>query len=100
MPRRPRWDEEDHGYRRRSDGDGWAAGAFIAGLVSLLIFCLWPVGLVTSVAGLAMGAAGLKSRSRGLAVTGLVFSCVGLTFAAGVGVTMVVVIAAEAAKGK
>lgn len=97
MPRRPRWDDEDD---RGPGGDGWAAGAFIAGLVSLLVFCLPPIGLATGLAGLAMGAAGLKSRSRGLAVTGLVFSCVGLTFAAGVGVMMVVVIVAEAAKGK
>jgi hypothetical protein len=50
---------------------------------------------VVAVAGLVTGARGLRSRSRNLAVVGLVFSMVGLTFAAGIGVTMVVAIVAS-----
>lgn len=95
MPRRSRWDDDDDG----PGGDGWAAGAFVAGLVSLLVFCLPPLGFVVAAAGLGMGAAGLKSRSRGLAVTGLVFSLVGLIFAVGVGATVLVAVVAAGAKG-
>jgi len=90
MPRRSRWDE----YDDEPIGDGWAAGSFVAGLVSLLIFCLPPLGFVVAAAGLGMAAMGLKSRSRGLAVTGLVFSIVGLVFAVGVGVTILIAILA------
>ena len=96
MPRRPRWDND---YDDEPTGDGWAAGSFVAGLFSLLVFCLPPLGLVVAAAGLGMGALGLKSRSRGLAVTGLVFSIVGLIFSAGVGVTFAVAVVAAGAKG-
>lgn len=95
MPRRDRWDDEDD----ESSGDGWAVGAFVAGLLSLLIVCLPPLGFAAAAAGLGMGALGLKSRSRGLAVAGIVFSIVGLVFAVGIGMTVVIAILAADAKG-
>lgn len=94
MPRRPRWDDEFE-----PTGDGWAAAAFFIGLVSLLVFCLPPLGVLVAGFGLWAASMGLRSRSRGLAVAGLVFSLVGLTFAAGVGVTVVVALVTAGAKG-
>jgi hypothetical protein len=91
----PRWNDDDED---EPAGDGWAAGSFVAGLVSLLTFCVPPLGFLVAAAGLGMGALGLKSRSRGLAVTGLVFSIVGLVFATGVGATFVIAIVAAGAK--
>lgn len=87
----PRWDD----YEGEPAGDGWAAGSFVAGLVSLLVFCLPPLGFFVAAAGLGMGALGLKSRSRGLAVTGLVFSIVGLVFAVGIGMTVLIAVLAN-----
>ena len=91
-------DEPDDRPRRRRprpDESNWAIGSFLLGIISSVIFCLWPVGLMVSVAGLVTGARGLRSRSRNLAIVGLVFSVVGLIFAAGIGVTMVVAIVAS-----
>ena len=94
MPRRSRWDDDED----EPAGDGWAAGSFVAGLLSLLIFCLPPIGFFAAAAGLGMATLGLKSRSRGLAVTGLVFSIVGMIFAVGVGVVFVTAVVASGGK--
>ena len=46
-------------------------GQNFAGVVTLLTFCVPPLGFVVAAAGLGMGTLGLQSRSRGLAVSGI-----------------------------
>jgi hypothetical protein len=76
-PRRRAWrdDEWDRPQRRRAGGEG-AVIALVLGIVSVCLFCLWPIGMVTSGVGMALGAKALKSRSRATAVAGLVLSTV------------------------
>jgi len=85
-------DEEPYRRRRRRtphpDGSGYAVTAMVLGIVSCLVFCCPPIGLAAGLAGLACGFAGLKTRARKAAITGLVLSGVGLTFATGFGVLM------------
>ncbi len=83
----------------RPDGSGYAIAAMVLGIASCLIFCCWPVGILTSLGGLACGAAGLKTRARRAAIVGLVLSSVGLVFAVGFGVLMVVGFLKDAAAG-
>lgn len=94
---------DDYEPRRRRrihpDGSGYAISAMVLGIVSCVIFCCWPVGIVTSSIGLICGFAGLKTRARKAAIVGLVLSSVGLTFALGFGVLMLTgVVQEQAAK--
>ena len=66
-----------------SSADVAAVMSLVLGVVSCLLFCVWPVTLVTSVVGLACGAFGRNTASRKLAVGGLVLSSTGLIFAVG-----------------
>jgi hypothetical protein len=77
------WDDRPRRRRRRDDGSGYATTSLALGVVSCLIFLCSPVGFCTSLAGVLTGYAGLRSRLRPLAVTGLVLSLVGMTFAVG-----------------
>lgn len=98
------YDDYEPPRRRRTrdlhpDGSGYAMTAMVLGIVSCVIFCLWPVGILTSLGGLACGAAGLRTRARRAAVVGLVLSSVGLIFAIGFGVLMIVGFLQDAAAG-
>ena len=57
--------------------------SFVLGAMSCLLFCVWPLTLVTSVAGLVGGVVSKDTPSRKLAVGGIVLSSVGLIFAVG-----------------
>ncbi len=57
--------------------------SFVLGVLSCVLFCVWPVSLATSVAGLVTGAFGRKTPARKLAVSGMVLSAVGLIFGVG-----------------
>ena len=93
-PARPDWREGPPAPPRRrrpevrrdepAGGPGaLAVMAFVLGVGSCLIFCLWPIGLVTSSAGLVCAVQGSRAGPRKLAVAGLVLSAVGLMFALG-----------------
>lgn len=60
-----------------------AVMSLVLGVGSCLLFCVWPLTLFTSVAGLACAAISRDTPSRKLAVAGLVLSSVGLIFAVG-----------------
>jgi hypothetical protein len=92
LARRHRDDEPRYRTRRRRESDMsiWAIASFLFGIFSSILFCIPPLGLMAAVAGLVFGSRGLGSRSRNLAVVGLVFSMVGMTYSAGVGITIVV----------
>ena len=60
-----------------------AVVSLVLGVVSCVLFCVWPLTLVTSVAGIAGGAIARDTASRKLAVSGLVLSATGLIFAVG-----------------
>ena len=75
-PRRPR-------RPRREPVSTAAVLSLVLGVVSCLLFCVWPVTRFTSVIGLACGAFGRNTPSRKMAVGGLVLSSVGLIFAVG-----------------
>jgi len=89
--RRRTWDDDDDDddwepprrrRRQSSSGDG-AIYALVLGIVSVCIFCLWPIGMITSAVGITLGARALPTRARAMAVTGLVLSTVGMIFAIG-----------------
>ncbi len=88
-PRVNRRDDDDDEPRRRprpqrqAPVSAAAVMSFVLGVVSCLLFCVWPVTLFTSLTGLACGAFGRDTPSRKLAVAGIVLSSVGLIFAVG-----------------
>lgn len=95
--RRRTWDDDDWEPPRRrrrtaSSGDG-AIFALVLGIVSVCIFCLWPIGMITSGIGMTLGARALPTRARAMAVTGLVLSTVGMIFAVGFAVVTVAAVA-------
>lgn len=88
-PRLSRHDDFDDEPRRRprparrAPVSAAAVVSLVLGVVSCVLFCVWPVTLFTSVTGLACGALSRNTPSRKLAVGGLVLSSVGLIFAVG-----------------
>jgi DNA-directed RNA polymerase subunit RPC12/RpoP len=57
--------------------------SLVLGASSCVLFCVWPVSLATSVAGIITGAFGRTTPARKLAVSGMVLSAVGLIFGVG-----------------
>ncbi|OWK43548.1 DUF4190 domain-containing protein [Fimbriiglobus ruber] len=105
------WNGDDDRYydrpRRRPPrrplptGEGAALASLTLGIICLFIVCLWPIGMILSIVGMALGASALKSPSRKTAVAGLVLSTVGLIFTSGFAVVTVVAIAkAQAEEAK
>ena len=98
-PRRQRpnryWDDDDDDddewyyrpRRRRSyappPGESAAIASLVLGIISVLIFCLWPIGGITSAIGFVFGYKALRTPSHRMAVWGLVLSFVGIVFAIG-----------------
>ena len=68
---------------RREPVSPAAVLSFVLGVVSCLLFCVWPVTLGTGLVGVAAGVLGRRTASRRLAVAGLVLSATALVFAAG-----------------
>ena len=56
--------------------DGKAVASLVLGLVSIVAWCLPIAGLPVSIVGIVMGVKGLKSNRRGMAITGLILSCI------------------------
>jgi TFIIB zinc-binding len=56
---------------------------FLCGVVSCLVFCLWPLGLPLSIAGVVLCIIFRGSTSPRLAVSGFVLSATGLIFSLG-----------------
>lgn len=83
------WDDEDDDwdYRPRrhapAPGESAAIASLVLGIISALIFCLWPVGGITSITGFVFAFYALRTPSHRMAVWGLVLSFVGIVFAAG-----------------
>lgn len=92
-PRRRRpnryWSDEDDDWddrpRRRvpKPGESAATASLVLGIISTLIFCLWPVGGITSITGFVFAFYALRTPSHRMAVWGLVLSFVGIVFAIG-----------------
>ncbi len=86
--RRSDFEDDDEPRRpprraRRAPVSAAAVLSLMLGVVSCLLFCVWPLTLLTSAAGLACAAFSRDTPSRKLAVAGLVLSSVGLIFAVG-----------------
>ena len=81
--RRRRYRDDDDDEPRREPVSAVAVVSLLLGIVSCVLFCVWPLTLITSVAGIVGGALGRNTASRKLAVTGLVLSATGLIFAVG-----------------
>jgi hypothetical protein len=67
------------GYASTTPGsgqDGKALAGLVLGLVGLFAWCLPIVGLPVGVIGIVMGAKGLKSNRRGMAMAGLILSSI------------------------
>ena len=80
-------EDDDWDYRQRrhapAPGESAAIASLVLGIISTLIFCLWPVGGITSIAGFVFAFYGLRTPSHKMAIWGLVLSFVGIVFAAG-----------------
>ena len=81
--RRRRDRDEDDDEPRREPVSAVAVVSLVLGVVSCVLFCVWPLTLITSVAGIVGGTLGRNTASRKLAVTGIVLSSTGLIFAVG-----------------
>ena len=57
--------------------------SLVLGVLSCLMFCVWPVSIATGVAGVITGAFGRTTPARKLAVSGMVLSATGLIFGVG-----------------
>lgn len=69
--------------------DGMGIASLVLGIVSVVIFCLWPVALVTGALAVIFGAISRSRASKGLAsnpgqaLAGLICGAVGVVLAAG-----------------
>jgi hypothetical protein len=66
------------GLAAQPRGSGMAIVSLVLGILSLLAWLFWPLGLLVSIPGLVLGIIGRRSPSRGLAIGGIVTSSVGL----------------------
>ncbi len=74
-----------HPVLQAEPGSGMAVASLVLGIISVITFFLWPVGLPVSIIGIVLGALGRRSVSRRtMATTGLVLSIVGLVLLFGV----------------
>lgn len=85
-PRRRRanrddWDDDYDGppiaRRRRSEAKGeenigLAVTSLVLGIISVVIFCFWPISMPLAVMAIIFGAIGMNQGGRGMAVAGLV----------------------------
>ena len=59
-----------------SKGNGQAVAALVLGLVGLFAWLLPLFGFPVTIVGIVMGATSLKSQRHGMALAGLILSCV------------------------
>ncbi len=62
-------------------GGGKAVASLVLGILSLLVWLLPILGIPVGVIGLTLGILGLGGSRRGLAITGVILSAIGLAFA-------------------
>src|ERR1700730_18083642 len=58
------------GFAAQPRGSGMAVVSLVLGILSLLAWLFWPLGLLVSIPGLVLGIIGRRSPSRGLAIGG------------------------------
>ncbi len=63
--------------------NGMAITSLVLGILSLVLFCLWPIAILLGLMGLIFGIAGNKDNSKSIAIAGIVCSAVGLLIAVG-----------------
>ena len=81
---------------QQAGNDLRAVASFVLGLSSAVFWCIPIFGLPLGIVGLVLGIVALKSRSPGMAVTGIVLSGIGAVLAALVGVLWGVAVAGPA----
>ena len=59
-------------------GKGLAIASLVLGILSLCASVAWWCGGPLSIVGLVLGALGVKSSGRGMAIAGIILSAVGL----------------------
>jgi hypothetical protein len=59
-------------------GKGLAIASLVLGILSLCASAAWWCGGPISIVGLVLGALGVKSRGKGMAIAGIILSVVGL----------------------
>ena len=64
----------------QAGASGVAIAALVLGIVRMFAWCLPILGLPVNVAGLICGVLGLSKNGRGMAMTGIVLSSIGLLF--------------------
>ncbi|MCX4659808.1 DUF4190 domain-containing protein [Streptomyces uncialis] len=76
--------------------DGMGVASLVLGIISVVIFCLWPVALITGALAVIFGAVARSRASKGLAsnpgqaLAGLICGAVGAALAAGLLVLLIV----------
>lgn len=74
-----------------SPNDGKATAALVLGIIGMIMWCLPILGLPIGIVGIVLGAKGLDSSKRGMAMAGLIMSILCVAFAlvnAGIGAYM------------
>ena len=64
-------------------GGGKAIASLVLGILGLFGWCIPLVGLPMTITGLVLGIKDLNSRSRGMAIAGVVLCVVGLSLSVG-----------------
>ncbi len=57
---------------------GWCIASLVLGIISIVFFCLWNISIPCGVLAIIFGIAGIKSKSKGMAISGLITGAIGL----------------------
>ena len=64
--------------KKSGEGKGFSVTAMILGIVSLVLWCYWPLSITCAVLAIIFGVIGKKKAGRGMAITGLVLGIITL----------------------
>jgi hypothetical protein len=58
--------------------EGMAVASLVLGIVTLVLFCFWPISVPTGIIGLVLGIIAMRGTKRGIAMVGAILSGVGI----------------------
>ena len=64
----------------KKDRKGFCIASMVLGIVALVFFCIWYVSIPCAILAIIFGVLGIKSTGKGMAIAGIVTSCLSILF--------------------